>query len=52
MRDLLTLGKATGLCGYDASYLELAMRKDCPVATVDKKLVAAAEKVGVTVFKP
>ena len=32
------------LSAYDAAYLELAMRLDTPVATLDKNLQAAAQK--------
>jgi len=39
MKDLLALGRTNNLSSYDASYLDLAMRKDCPIATLDKKLM-------------
>lgn len=35
---------------YDASYLELALRLDLPLATLDKDLDKAAKAVGRTVF--
>ena len=38
MKDLLALGRANNLSSYDAAYLDLSMRKDCPIATLDKKL--------------
>ncbi len=41
------LARAHGLSVYDASYLELAMRKNVPLATRDPLLVPAAKKVGV-----
>jgi predicted nucleic acid-binding protein len=37
---------------YDASYLELASRRGLPLATLDRKLRAKAEQVGVTLFIP
>jgi predicted nucleic acid-binding protein len=37
MKDLLALGRANNLSSYDAAYLDLSMRKDCPIATLDKK---------------
>lgn len=43
----LHLGRQFGLSSYDASYLELAMREGCPLATLDEKLRSAAEKSGV-----
>ena len=51
MKDLLALGRANNLSSYDAAYLDLAMRKDCPIATLDKKLIEAAKKVDVTIFE-
>jgi predicted nucleic acid-binding protein len=43
----LHLGRQFGLSSYDASYLELAMREGCPLATLDEKLRIAAKKSGV-----
>jgi predicted nucleic acid-binding protein len=39
-----------GLTIYDAIYLELAVRSDLPLATLDKQLARAATKAGVTVM--
>jgi len=38
------------LTAYDATYLELALRLDLPLATSDKPLIAAAERAGVRVL--
>ena len=51
MNDLLSLGRTSRLSSYDASYLDLAMRKDCPIATIDKKLMEAAKEVSVTILE-
>lgn len=51
MKDLLASGRAGNLSSYDASYLDLAMRKDCPIATLDKKLMEAAQKVDVKLLE-
>jgi predicted nucleic acid-binding protein len=51
MKDLLSLGRANNLSSYDAAYLDLAMRNDCPIATLDEKLIEAAENVDVTILK-
>jgi predicted nucleic acid-binding protein len=51
MKDLLSLGRATNLSSYDAAYLDVAMRNDCPIATLDKKLIEAAKNVDVTTLK-
>ena len=44
--DTLGLAKQYGLSSYDAAYLELALRKGIPLATVDKELGDAASKAG------
>jgi predicted nucleic acid-binding protein len=45
--ELLSLARRLGLTVYDASYLELAMRRGVPLATLDARLSAAAAVVGV-----
>ncbi len=42
--DILPLSRHYGLTTYDALYLELASREDIPLATLDKKLAAAAKR--------
>jgi predicted nucleic acid-binding protein len=42
--EVLRLARAHRLTVYDAVYLELAMRKDAALATLDKNLVAACKK--------
>ena len=44
----LAIGR--GLSIYDASYLELAARREIPLATFDEKLRKAARKIGVSVL--
>ncbi len=41
-----------GLSAYDAAYLDLALREHSPLATLDKKLAAAADVEGVPVLGP
>ena len=48
--DTLGLARAHGLSVYDASYIELAMRRGLPLATLDAKLGAAAAAVGVALY--
>lgn len=50
MKDLLALGRGSSLSSYDAAYLELAMRQGLPLATNDRKLIAAARRVGVPIL--
>jgi predicted nucleic acid-binding protein len=44
---LLPLCRTHGLTSYDAMYLELAVRRRLPLATLDEPLRKAAKKVGV-----
>ncbi len=48
--EVLALTRAEGLTTYDASYLELAMRLGVPLATQDKALRQAAEKLGTPIL--
>ena len=50
--DTLGLARAHNLTSYDASYLELAMRRGLPLATLDGKLKNAAAAVGVAMYSP
>ena len=45
-----TLSREEGLTPYDAAYLELALRRQVPLATGDSELVAAARRRGVPVI--
>ncbi|MFH1935430.1 MAG: type II toxin-antitoxin system VapC family toxin [Pseudomonadota bacterium] len=47
MKDLHGLSGEHGLSSYNASYLDLAMKKGLPLATQDKKLRKAAVKMNV-----
>lgn len=38
---------AYGLTSYDAVYLELALRRQLPLATLDRELRAAANSLGI-----
>ena len=40
-----------GLSAYDAAYLELALREHAPLATLDRKLAAAATAENVAVLR-
>ncbi len=48
---LARLALASGLSVYDAMYLELARRHALPLATLDKKLSAAARQNGVQLYE-
>jgi predicted nucleic acid-binding protein len=45
--QLLPLCREHGLTSYDSAYLELAIRMNLPIATLDKDLRRAATKAGI-----
>ena len=47
---VLTLARAHGLTGYDATYLELVLRTGGVLATFDRQLAEAARTAGARVF--
>jgi len=49
-RATVDLAVKHGLSVYDATYLELALRKQLPFATLDDKLIVAARAEGLTVL--
>ena len=50
--ETMNLARAHRLSLYDAAYLELAMRRGLPLATLDDKLKRTAAVIGVTEFAP
>ena len=44
IKEIFALAREHRLSSYDASYLDLAMRKGQPIATLDKNLIAAAKR--------
>ena len=46
----LDLSTRLNLTVYDAAYLELAMRRGLPLATLDRDLRAAASAAGITLL--
>lgn len=45
---LFDIARGHGLTVYDAAYLEVAIRRSLPLATLDRRLREAAEAVGVS----
>ena len=51
-REIFALARKHKLSGYDASYLDLAMRKGLPIATIDSNLMAAAKRSNTSIILP
>jgi predicted nucleic acid-binding protein len=49
-REIFALARKHRLSSYDASYLDLAMRKGLPIATLDSKLMAAAKRSNTSII--
>ncbi|MCD6397035.1 MAG: type II toxin-antitoxin system VapC family toxin [Spirochaetaceae bacterium] len=49
-KEIFALGREYNLSSYNASYLDLAMRKGLPIATLDKKLITAANHCQIPLF--
>ncbi|MCY4451863.1 MAG: type II toxin-antitoxin system VapC family toxin [Immundisolibacterales bacterium] len=47
---VMALARAHGLTAHDASYLALAIREGCPLASLDRRLNEAAAAVGVALL--
>ena len=48
--EILALAREHLLSSYDASYLELAVRKGLPIATRDKAIIRAAKSIQLEIF--
>jgi predicted nucleic acid-binding protein len=48
---LVTAARQSGLTVYDAAYFELALRRNLPLATLDDKMRAAAQKAGIELLR-
>ncbi len=50
LHEILALTRAQNLTTYDATYLELAIRRGLPLATNDKRLRSAGMNTGVQII--
>lgn len=50
IKEIFALARNMNLSSYDASYLDLAVRKELPIASLDKNLIRAAKKIKLPVF--
>lgn len=48
--QILSLCRTHGLTSYDAAYLDLALRRQLPLASLDDQLRAAAQAAGIEVL--
>jgi predicted nucleic acid-binding protein len=48
---LIAAARQSGLTAYDAAYFELALRRNLPLATLDGKMRAAAQKAGIELLR-
>lgn len=51
LHRVLGIGRKFSLSLYDATYLELAFRNKIALATLDKELITAAKRLGVSVLR-
>ncbi len=51
-QESIQLARTHHLSVYDAAYLELALRRGLPLATLDDRLQAAADAVGLGAYGP
>lgn len=51
LSEILNLARKHKLSSYDASYLDLAIRKGLPFASTDSHLINAAKHCGVSILK-
>jgi predicted nucleic acid-binding protein len=51
LQTTFAVGLTHDLSSYDATYLELALRRGLPLATQDRKLAQAANRAGVEILR-
>ena len=50
IKEIFALAREHKLSTYDASYLDLAMKKGVPIATLDNRLITAAKRSNVSIM--
>ena len=50
IKEIFALAREHKLSTYDASYLDLAMKKGIPIATLDNRLISAAKRSNVSIM--
>lgn len=52
LREIISLAREQGISTFDASYLDLAMRMDLPMSTLDASMQKAARRLKVPAYNP
>lgn len=52
LREIISLARKQGISTYDASYLDLAMRLELPVATLGGSMRKAARRLKIPSYEP
>jgi predicted nucleic acid-binding protein len=52
LTDVHRIATVYRLTSYDAAYLELALRRNLPLATLDEELLEACKAAGIKAFEP
>lgn len=47
---LFDFSSTHGLSSYDAAYVQLTLQQNCPIATLDKKIIAVSGQLNVSIF--
>ena len=50
VKEIFALARNVKFSSYDASYLDLAIRKGLPIASLDKDLIRAAKKIKLPIY--
>jgi len=50
-KEIYRIANLNKLSAYDAAYLELSVRKDAPLASLDKQLLKAAVNTGISIYE-
>jgi predicted nucleic acid-binding protein len=52
LKEIVSLAREQGISTYDASYLDLAMRMDLPISTLDASMRKAARRLKIPAYEP
>jgi predicted nucleic acid-binding protein len=52
LKEIVSLAREQGISTYDAWYLDLAMRMDLPISTLDASMRKAARRLKIPAYEP